>query len=56
MATSAPNRCSQTTFSGTAMVTSNPFMVALAAASTPMNPPPMTPSLPWPRSSSSATA
>ena len=38
------------------MVTSNPFIRALAAASTPMNPPPITPRWPLPVSSRSRTA
>ena len=55
-ATSAPNRCSQTTLSGTAIVTSQPFIRADAAASTPMNPPPITPRCPFEASSMSARA
>ena len=55
-ATSAPNRCSQTTSSGTAIVTSQPFIRALAAASTPMKPPPITPRWPGPASSLCASA
>ena len=38
------------------MVTSSPFMRALAAASTPMKPPPITPRCPSPSASTEATA